>query len=518
MLACLSVEAFAAKPSSNPSVSSKGDYIRIFEGSYSDSNEVTPGTGKTIYTDVWLKDRFYNKSDKILRTDSAPLGSMEKYVNGSWVVGKDNIDYPGDIEYDVKDPDIADVDQDGTVTGKNPGETDVIVKCDEITKEIPIKVEKKAEHTLTILYKYSDGTTAQEAKKLTLTEGQGYSVSSPLIPNYTADKPLVSGTMGTTNVDIVVTHTKTNSGTGGDTGDGDGTGDKPIYDPNERQSASVTVDIHIEAAKSANMNYNCLYDGKTITDETEFTITYNGTTWNAKYPTSGGKLIIDKLPYGDYVLTTTYKGKEYKFNITIDDTYKATEGTFKDLDLGKSSGGGTSEPTDPDNPDKPDNPDNPGGKPGDGGGGPWYRPDDDDDDGDTGNPSLPNRPTTTERTPGLPGNPVGPGGTENPPTEEPESPSIIDRIIDIFTEPETPNTDDNNNNENRETEIIGDENTPLTEGDNSNKPSGRKLHTCPWFYVAVVLTIINLVYIVIRALTKKDDDDDSEGKNQKDNK
>ena len=456
----------------------------------------------------------------------------------------------GKIEFEVKDPEIADVDPDGTVTGKKDGETSVIIKCEEIIKEVPIKVEKQ-EHKITIKYIYEDGTTASEDVVKSLKEGETYVIDSPTIPNYTADKPVVSGTMGSLDREVVVTYTKNPSKP--ENPDKPTNPDKPVYDPNERESAGVAVDIKIEAAKSAIMNYNCIYDNKLIPDDIEFTLAYEGVTWNVKYPTFGGKLTIDKLPYGNYTLKTVYKGKEFVFNITIDDTYKLTENVFKDLDLGKSSGteqpGGPDTPDDPnkpgnpddpnkpgtpDDPNKPTNPDdpntpsNPGdddddkpnkpsGTPGGGGGGGWFNPDDpdDDDEGPTGTPNIPSRPITTDnRVPGIPGVPVTPNTDDNPPTDEPES--IIDKIIDIFTEPETPNNPENPDD--RETEIIGEEDTPLTDGGNSDKNEHhRKLHTCPWFYIAVALVVLNILFIIVRGLTKEDDEDEEDKKKKQKN-
>lgn len=459
----------------------------------------------------------------------------------------------GKIEFEVKDPEIVDVDPDGTVTGKKDGETSVIIKCEEIIKEVPIKVEKQ-EHKITIKYIYEDGTTASEDVVKSLKDGETYVIDSPTIPNYTADKPVVSGTMGSLDREVVVTYTKNPSKP--ENTDKPTNPDKPVYDPNERESAGVAVDIKIEAAKSAIMNYNCIYDNKLIPDDIEFTLAYEGVTWNVKYLTSGGKLTIDKLPYGNYTLKTVYKGKEFVFNITIDDTYKLTENVFKDLDLGKSSGteqpGGPDTPDDPnkpgnpddpnkpgtpDDPNKPTNPDDsntpgnpgdddddkpnkPGGTPGGGGGGGWFNPDDpdpddDDDEGPTGTPNLPSRPITTDnRVPGIPGVPVTPNTDDNPPTDEPES--IIDKIIDIFTEPETPNNPENPDD--RETEIIGEEDTPLTDGGNSDKNEHhRKLHTCPWFYIAVALVVLNILFIIVHGLTKEDDEDEEDKKKKQKN-
>lgn len=61
---------------------------------------------------------------------------------------------------------------------------------------------------LTINYVYADGTTAATSHSETLTVGKDYSVTSPTINGYTADTPVVSGTMPAKNVEVTVTYTK----------------------------------------------------------------------------------------------------------------------------------------------------------------------------------------------------------------------------------------------------------------------------------------------------------------------
>ena len=61
---------------------------------------------------------------------------------------------------------------------------------------------------LTINYVYADGTTAATSHSETLTVGNTYSVNSPTINGYTADKTVVSGTMPAENVEVTVTYTK----------------------------------------------------------------------------------------------------------------------------------------------------------------------------------------------------------------------------------------------------------------------------------------------------------------------
>ena len=61
-------------------------------------------------------------------------------------------------------------------------------------------------YTLTINYKYANGTTAAPTHTENVAYGASYSVTSPSILGYTADQEVVSGTMGAGNVTIDVTY------------------------------------------------------------------------------------------------------------------------------------------------------------------------------------------------------------------------------------------------------------------------------------------------------------------------
>lgn len=63
-------------------------------------------------------------------------------------------------------------------------------------------------YTLTINYVYRDGSKAAESHIETILYGKDYSVTSPKISSYTADKLVVSGTMPADNRTVTVTYTK----------------------------------------------------------------------------------------------------------------------------------------------------------------------------------------------------------------------------------------------------------------------------------------------------------------------
>ena len=61
------------------------------------------------------------------------------------------------------------------------------------------------QYTITVNYVYADGTTVQPSVVKTLLEGEKYSITSPVISNYTADKAVVSGT-AIQSLNITVTY------------------------------------------------------------------------------------------------------------------------------------------------------------------------------------------------------------------------------------------------------------------------------------------------------------------------
>ena len=62
-------------------------------------------------------------------------------------------------------------------------------------------------YTLTIEYVYADGSEADTTKTSEVENGKDYNVTSKTITGYTADKPIVTGTMPTRDLTITVTYT-----------------------------------------------------------------------------------------------------------------------------------------------------------------------------------------------------------------------------------------------------------------------------------------------------------------------
>ncbi len=78
------------------------------------------------------------------------------------------------------------------------------VEIQAVFELIPIQ-----KHFLTINYVFADGTKAADAYMAELKEGEDYTVPSPVLDGYKADKPTVEGTMGTEDVTETVTYTST---------------------------------------------------------------------------------------------------------------------------------------------------------------------------------------------------------------------------------------------------------------------------------------------------------------------
>ena len=114
--------------------------------------------------------------------------------------------------YTVKiDPTAVDAEQyDGYYPLNGPTTLTVKGSNDEdVTIDFPIPAGKVTlqKYNLTINYKYADGTEAKPTHTESLTYGSSYSVASPLITGYTADKLTVSGSKPDSDVTVDVTFT-----------------------------------------------------------------------------------------------------------------------------------------------------------------------------------------------------------------------------------------------------------------------------------------------------------------------
>ena len=120
-----------------------------------------------------------------------------KYADGTTAAPThtENLDYGA--SYSVTSP---------AITGYTPNLPVVsgTMGTENVTVDVTYSINS---YTLTINYKYADGTTAAASHTESLDYGASYSVTSPAITGYTPDLAVVTGTMGTENVTVDVTYT-----------------------------------------------------------------------------------------------------------------------------------------------------------------------------------------------------------------------------------------------------------------------------------------------------------------------
>ncbi len=139
---------------------------------------------------------------KVENSSGTQIGS--KAIEGTWgqeITYEKGKDVPETIT--TKDGKIYELKRKNDNLGKT-------FKFDEVTKQIEFyyKYKGSVNHTLTINYVYEDGSEAAKSYQKTLPYQSYYSVTSPDITGYTADNPVVSGTMPADNVEVTVTYTK----------------------------------------------------------------------------------------------------------------------------------------------------------------------------------------------------------------------------------------------------------------------------------------------------------------------
>jgi hypothetical protein len=110
--------------------------------------------------------------------------------------GKITLELPYGANYSISSP---------AVTGYTPSQTTVAGVMGSSDRTVDVLYTKNS-YALTIHYLYEDGTTASGTVTRQVEYGAGYSETSPSIAGYTADSTSVSGTMGTSDVDVTVTY------------------------------------------------------------------------------------------------------------------------------------------------------------------------------------------------------------------------------------------------------------------------------------------------------------------------
>ena len=110
---------------------------------------------------------------------------------------------PSPTNPDIQETEVVDV---VPVDETEPVVPPVITIIPDPEPVAELQEELQTVYHLTIYYVYIDGTTAAETYEAVLQEGTDYSVTSPLIENYTATIPIVSGTMPGRNVVVTVVY------------------------------------------------------------------------------------------------------------------------------------------------------------------------------------------------------------------------------------------------------------------------------------------------------------------------
>ena len=104
---------------------------------------------------------------------------------------------------------------------------------ENLTGALALKAAHEQLYKVTVHYVYSDGTKAEEDAVINVKAGADYSIDSPAIEGYKADKATVSGTISAetpADTEITVTYTKESSGGGGGGGGGHRPKPKPTVE------------------------------------------------------------------------------------------------------------------------------------------------------------------------------------------------------------------------------------------------------------------------------------------------
>ena len=129
-------------------------------------------------------------------TNSYTLTINYKYVNGTEAATTHTETVKYGVAYSVNSPVLTGYTADQLVVEGTMGAADVTVDVTYDTNS----------YTLTINYKYVNGTEAATTHTETVKYGVAYSVTSPVLTGYTADQLVVEGTMNAADVTVNVTY------------------------------------------------------------------------------------------------------------------------------------------------------------------------------------------------------------------------------------------------------------------------------------------------------------------------
>ena len=173
---------------------------------------------------------------------------------------------------------------------------------------------KGTEYRLTVRYIYENGLIAADEYTLNVSYGNEYSVLSPSIPGYTADRPIVSGTMQAQNTIVTVTYFKNSYMLTIRYMYQDGREACPAY--TEEISRESVYDIPSPEVIGHTPD-QARVQGMGLSEDTEIFVTYipNSYTLTIRYLTEDGTKIFD-----DYVESFVF-GSSYSVNSPAYGTY-----------------------------------------------------------------------------------------------------------------------------------------------------------------------------------------------------
>ena len=162
---------------------------------YTPSIQVVSGTmpEEDLTVNVYYAKAFYDLTVKYQHQD------------GTEAAPKVAFQYPAGFVYDIPSPTVSGYQPDKpSVYGEMPGEA-----VTETVTYSPIP------YTLTVNYRFADGTAAAETHRQQLHKGERYSVPSPEIPGYHPNQSAVTGVMPAEDVTATVTYREDSGGSGG---------------------------------------------------------------------------------------------------------------------------------------------------------------------------------------------------------------------------------------------------------------------------------------------------------------
>jgi LPXTG-motif cell wall-anchored protein len=214
--------------------------------------------------DTFTVHHFYEQTDGSFKEDTA------KITTGTIRFGetKEAAGYVSNVDGYTYDPSVE-----GSVTS-------IIYDADPLQqKELKLYYTRNP-YTLTIEYVYEGGEKAHDSYTATLKTNDPYSVESPVIEGYTADKAIVSGTMPAGNHKVVVTYTANE------------------YD--------LIIHYVYEGGGEAAPDYTGTFDYKTP---------YSVPSPGIPGYTADQQVVSGSMPAKDVEVTVTYTANDYKLTI-----------------------------------------------------------------------------------------------------------------------------------------------------------------------------------------------------------